>query len=109
MLSIFKVRAYSFIECVITYFQKGDTIEWVIQMMSNTIGKNIKTLRRKNEVKQDVLASSLHLRRQTVSSYERGITLPSIFTLIRIADFFDVTLDELTGREELRIPEKNSF
>ena len=72
-------------------------------MMSNTIGKNIKKLRRQNAVKQDVLASSLHLRRQTVSSYERGVTLPNIFILIRIADFFNVTLDELTGRTELAI------
>ena len=70
-------------------------------MMSNTIGKNIKKLRRQNAIKQDVLASSLHLRRQTVSSYERGITLPNIFILIRIADYFDVPLDELTGRTEL--------
>ena len=75
-------------------------------MMSNTIGKNIKKLRRQNAVKQDVLASSLHMRRQTISSYERGITLPSIFTLIRIADFFNVTLDELTGRTELAIQKK---
>ncbi|HIV52236.1 MAG TPA: helix-turn-helix domain-containing protein [Candidatus Mediterraneibacter norwichensis] len=72
-------------------------------MMSNTIGKNIKKLRRQNAVKQDVLASSLHLRRQTVSSYERGVTLPNIFILIRIADYFDVTLDELTGRTELAV------
>ena len=72
-------------------------------MMSNTIGKNIKKLRRQNAVKQDVLASSLHLRRQTVSSYERGVTLPNIFILIRISDYFDVTLDELTGRTELAV------
>ena len=72
-------------------------------MISNTIGKNIKKLRRQNAVKQDVLASSLHLRRQTVSSYERGVTLPNIFILIRIADYFDVTLDELTGRTELAV------
>ena len=71
--------------------------------MSNTIGENIKKLRRQNAVKQDVLASSLHLRRQTVSSYERGVTLPNIFILIRIADYFDVTLDELTGRTELAV------
>ncbi|HJA34792.1 MAG TPA: helix-turn-helix domain-containing protein [Candidatus Mediterraneibacter merdigallinarum] len=78
-------------------------------MMSNTIGKNIKKLRRQNAVKQDVLASSLHMRRQTISSYERGITLPSIFTLIRIADFFNVTLDELTGRTELAIQKKEDL
>lgn len=73
-------------------------------MMCNTIGNNIKRLRRKKEIKQDVLAASLHLRRQTLSSYERGVTLPNIFVLIRIADYFDVTLDELTGRKELIIP-----
>ena len=78
-------------------------------MMSNTIGKNIKKLRRQNAVKQDVLASSLHMRRQTISSYERGMTLPSIFTLIRIADFFNVTLDELTGRTELAIQKKEDL
>ena len=78
-------------------------------MMSNTIGKNIKKLRRQNAVKQDVLASSLHMRRQTISSYERGITLPSIFTLIRIADIFNVTLDELTGRTELAIQKKEDL
>ena len=78
-------------------------------MMSNTIGKNIKKLRRQNAVKQDVLASSLHMRRQTISSYERGITLPSIFTLIRIADFFNVTLDEITGRTELAIQKKEDL
>ena len=75
--------------------------------MCNTIGNNIKKLRRQKNVKQDVLATSLHLRRQTVSSYERGITLPNIFTLIRIADYFDVSLDELTGRKELIIHEKD--
>ena len=78
-------------------------------MMSNTIGKNIKKLRRQDAVKQNVLASSLHMRRQTISSYERGITLPSIFTLIRIADFFNVTLDELTGRTELAIQKKEDL
>ncbi|HIY30998.1 MAG TPA: helix-turn-helix domain-containing protein [Candidatus Mediterraneibacter avicola] len=78
-------------------------------MMCNTIGNNIKKLRRQKNVKQDVLATSLHLRRQTVSSYERGITLPNIFTLIRIADYFDVSLDELTGRKELIIHEKDGF
>lgn len=77
--------------------------------MCNTIGNNIKKLRRQKNVKQDVLATSLHLRRQTVSSYERGITLPNIFTLIRIADYFDVSLDELTGRKELIIHEKDGF
>ena len=50
----------------------------------NRIGENIRNLRREREVKQITLAL---------------VTLPDIYLLIRIADYFDVTLDELTGRE----------
>lgn len=51
-----------------------------------------------NEMKQNALADELHVRRQTISAYERGITLPDIYSLMDIADYFDITLDELTGR-----------
>lgn len=65
---------------------------------TNTIGENIRNLRVQKEMKQTTLALELHIGRQSVSAYERGVTLPDIYLLIRIADFFDVTLDELTGR-----------
>jgi len=65
----------------------------------NRIGENIRNLRREREVKQITLALELQIGRQSVSAYERGVTLPDIYLLIRIADYFDVTLDELTGRE----------
>ena len=51
-----------------------------------------------NDVEQNALADSLHIRRQTISAYERGVTLPDIDSLMDIADYFDITLDELTGR-----------
>ena len=65
----------------------------------SAIGENIRNLRREREVKQITLALELQIGRQSVSAYERGVTLPDIYLLIRIADYFDVTLDELTGRE----------
>ena len=65
----------------------------------NRIGENIRNLRREREVKQITLALELQIGTQSVSAYERGVTLPDIYLLIRIADYFDVTLDELTGRE----------
>lgn len=105
MLSVSRVKEYSYIRFPVTHPEHSVKINLVIYMMANTIGKNIKNLRRLNAVKQDVLASSLHLSRQTLSSYERGITLPNIYILIRIADYFNVTLDELTGRTELKISE----
>lgn len=68
-------------------------------MLSNTIGNNIKRLRIKYRMNQELLAERLNIRRQTISSYERGNSVPDIYTLIRIADIFNVTLDELAGRE----------
>ncbi|MCC2254756.1 helix-turn-helix domain-containing protein [Ruminococcus sp. CLA-AA-H200] len=63
-----------------------------------SIGENIRQLRMQKGINQSALASELNIRRQTISAYERGVTLPDIFVLIRIADFFGITLDELTGR-----------
>lgn len=74
--------------------------------MKNVIGKNIKRLRRQREMKQAVLASELNIGRQTLSAYECGVTPPDVFSLIRIADYFEVSLDELTGRTELIIPDE---
>ena len=74
--------------------------------MQNVIGENIKRLRKQQEIKQAVLASKLNIGRQTLSAYERGVTLPDVLALIEIADYFGVSLDELTGRSELIIPDE---
>ena len=67
----------------------------------NTIGENLRNLRMHKEMKQTPLALELNIGRQSISAYERGVTLPDIYSLIRIADYFNVSLDELTGRERL--------
>ncbi len=66
----------------------------------NVIGKNIRRLRTQREMNQDMLAAELNLLRQTISAYERGVTLPDIYVLIAMADFFGVTVDELIGRKD---------
>lgn len=62
------------------------------------LDSNLKRLRRERMMSQEMLASKLHIKRQTVSSYETGRSLPDIFILIKMADIFEVTLDELVGR-----------
>lgn len=66
--------------------------------IENVIGENIRNLRRQRAMKQTVLAAELNMRRQTLSAYERGVTLPDIYSLIRIADYFGISLDALAGR-----------
>lgn len=62
-------------------------------------GENLKNLRRVKRVSQGELAEVLHISLKTVSHWETGYTEPSITQLIALADFFDVSIDELVGRE----------
>ena len=58
----------------------------------------LRVLRKFNDLGQDKLAEALNISSKTISHWETGYTEPSISQLIQLADFFDVTLDELMGR-----------
>lgn len=47
---------------------------------------------------QDALSSKIGKTRQTVSQYVNGISEPGYDTLVKIADYFDVSTDYLLGR-----------
>ncbi len=44
---------------------------------------------------QQELAEKLNGKKSLVSNYENGYSTPDIFTLCKLADIFDVSLDEL--------------
>ena len=60
----------------------------------------IKQLRIANGMTQEELAEKLHVVRQTVSKWEKGISLPDAEMLERLADLFGVTADELLERND---------
>lgn len=62
------------------------------------IGKNIAELRKAKGVKQDELARFVSVTAQAVSKWENG-GVPDTELLPKIADFFNVSIDELFGRE----------
>lgn len=62
--------------------------------------RNLKDLRGKMRISQRTLAKKLGIQPTAVSAYERGEKLPTAEKLIKIADFFDVSTDELLGREQ---------
>lgn len=66
--------------------------------MKNEIGENIKALRKMHGMTQGDLALILGGKKSLVSNYENGYSTPDIYTLIKLADIFDVSLDELVGR-----------
>ncbi|MFC5631565.1 MULTISPECIES: helix-turn-helix domain-containing protein [Streptococcus] len=52
-------------------------------------------LRKSKQLSQEELAEKLYVSRQTISNWERGKTYPDINSLLLIATFFDVSLDNL--------------
>ena len=62
------------------------------------IGKNILDLRKQKNVTQEDLAAQLGVTATAVSKWENNYTLPDILMLCALADYFDVTTDDLLGR-----------
>lgn len=63
-----------------------------------TFAENLKMLRKWKGIGQRELASILQISTKTVSHWETGYTEPSIAQLIAMADYFDISIDELVGR-----------
>lgn len=60
--------------------------------------KNIRNLRKKHDKLQIELAMYLNVRQTTYSKYELGkIQLP-VDILLKLADFYDVSIDYIVGR-----------
>ena len=59
--------------------------------------KNLKTLRLSKKLSQQQIALRLDLSQQTIYKYENGITEPDIATLIKLADYFNTSVDYLIG------------
>ncbi len=60
----------------------------------------LRILRAEKEISQKHLADGVGLSRQTVNSIERGKFNPSIVTALKIAEFFEVPVDEVFKLEE---------
>lgn len=63
------------------------------------IGMNIAALRRRNNLTQEELAEKLAVSRQTLAKWEREESEPDVKSLLRIAELFGVSLDDLVHYE----------
>jgi len=61
------------------------------------LSENLKTLRRAKGISQEELATRLHVVRQTISKWEKGLSVPDADLLIGLADVFEVSVSELLG------------
>ncbi|MBR4953711.1 MAG: helix-turn-helix transcriptional regulator, partial [Oscillospiraceae bacterium] len=68
-------------------------------MNENILSTNIARLRKEHALTQDALAGKLGVTYQAVSKWENGASCPDVMLLPEIADIFNVTVDNLFGRE----------
>jgi len=68
-------------------------------MKNISISQNIKYFRKSLNLTQEQLAKLLNGKKSLISNYENGYSTPDIYTLIKLADIFHVSLDELVDRD----------
>lgn len=61
------------------------------------LSENLKTLRKTKGITQEELAIRLNVVRQTISKWEKGLSVPDADTLIKLANYFEVSVSELLG------------
>ena len=62
--------------------------------------ERLKEVRINRNVTQKQLSIDLHLSERGIQSYELGERKPGLDALLTIADYFNVSLDYLTGRSD---------
>lgn len=71
------------------------------------LGDTIKRMRQEQNLSQEELAAKLYVVRQTVSKWERNLSVPDVRMLENLAEVFDVTTSLLLGDTERQ--EQNSL
>ena len=62
----------------------------------------IKNLREKRGIIQEILAADLGITQQTLSRYEKDVTVIKVDILKRLAEYFNVTTDYLLGISDVK-------
>ncbi|MCI8485017.1 MAG: helix-turn-helix transcriptional regulator [Lachnospiraceae bacterium] len=71
---------------------------------AGSLGRKIKFFREQKQITQTELAEKISVTRQAVSNWERDKTLPDVYVLQKIAQEFDMTIDELLeGTKEAEV------
>ena len=72
--------------------------------VTSVLQNRIRELREDNDLAQKYIASYLCVAQNTYSNYESGNREIPIAQLIRLADYYNVNLDYLLGRTDVREP-----
>lgn len=64
-------------------------------MQKQTITNNVQKFREKTKITQEDLGKSVGVTRQTIIAIEKGNYTPSVLLALKIASFFNTTVEKL--------------
>lgn len=70
------------------------------KQIASTIAMRLLDLRESSGTKQKNIAELIGTSQSRMSEYEHGEVLPSLFSLIKLADTYGVSLDYIVGRTD---------
>lgn len=77
-------------------------------MDSEKFGKLIKELRKQKKLTQKELGEKLHITDKAISKWERGLSIPDITMINKLAEIFEISVSELISgnignKEEINV------
>ncbi len=72
-----------------------------------TFAEVLKTLRKEKGISQQELAHATGIKQSSIGMYEIGARMPSYDALYALADYFNVDVNTLLGREQLKTTDED--
>ena len=72
------------------------------------IGKQINAMRKENNLSQDEFAEIFNVTRQTVSNWENEKSYPDLETIMRISDYFKISVDDMLKNDKAAVKKIDS-
>ncbi|MDD4006214.1 MAG: helix-turn-helix transcriptional regulator, partial [Bacilli bacterium] len=70
--------------------------------MEESLGQRIARLRRNKGHTQEELGDKVGVSSQAVSKWETDSSVPDVMLLVKIANLFDISVDELLGNDRIK-------
>lgn len=67
------------------------------QILRDRIRQGLRAARHKRGISQDIAGNLSGVYRTQISNIERGYTAGTVYTLVRLCRFYNLSLDELCG------------
>lgn len=65
---------------------------------ADMLATNLRVQRAKKRVRQQDVADAVSIDQAALSQYENGTRVPSVETVVKLADYYGISLDTLAGR-----------